>query len=989
VIERRDFIPKPDDFLRARSPALPDDLHPHLQPTVDPSKVFDPDSTVDGTHSLASTVDHVGRLESDPSAPVIPGYTIAGELARGGMGVVYAARETKLNREVAIKTLLPSLHSHEALAARFVVEAEITARLPHPGVPPVHALGELEDGSPYLVMKLIRGRTLAELLKERSSPSEDHAKYVAVFEQIAQAVGFAHEQGIIHRDLKPLNVMVGAFGEVQVMDWGLAKDLASREAQPIVPEDDNADLSHTSAGQVMGTPGYMAPEQARGEPADARADVFALGATLAAILTGVPAFVGTTARETIQKAARGELGETLDRLTTCGADGELVELAKDCLAADAAARPADAKQVASRVADYRLGVEQRLKQAETAKAEALVREAEQSKRRRVMKWAAGIITVVLLAGVVGTSIGWNEAKRQTGVAKFEAGEKGKALEQSEVNLKQAKANLAFAKKGNELLRSVFAGLDPTMIALSGRPLQDMLRENLGKAANELEGSAIGEPLEVASMQDTLGTSLGALGAFRDAVGVLEKARRTYVALQGAEHPETLASAARLGAAYSNDGRTDEALPILTETLKLLKVKIGDDHPETLSTMSNLARTLRLSGKAAEAIPLYEQALEIMRVKPGPKDGETIANMNGLGVAYAEAGRRDDAFRVFKEAEALAKTHLGEDHPHTQSSVNNLASAHFAAGRLNQAIPLFEEAYRVSKKTLGADHPDALIKMTNLAACLLNVGDVEKAAPLFEQSLTLRRAKLGDDHPDTLSSMGKLAAAFWSMKKLDRSIPLFEEALKRQREKLGRDHPETLMTMANLGVNYADAGRPKDAVPMFEEVYRASAAVPSLQWVESPLLQAYAEANDRAKAFELIPKRLARARQSPDASQLAGTLASIGLSLLKMKEWSEAEKILRECHALRRKSQPDSWSTFNTQSQLGAALLGQKKYAEAEPILLEACQGLKQRETSIPSHSKERLVEGIDRLVELYTATNKPEEVAKWKAERVKIPPTKK
>src|SRR5262249_19662489 len=130
-------------------------------------------------------------------------------------------------------------------------------------------------------MKLIRGRTLAELLKERPSPLHELPQFVQIFEQVAQAVGFAHAQGIIHRDLKPLNVMVGAFGEVQVMDWGLAKDLASRERErpEELPEDETG--THTAAGALLGTPGYMAPEQALGEVVDARADVFALGAMLA------------------------------------------------------------------------------------------------------------------------------------------------------------------------------------------------------------------------------------------------------------------------------------------------------------------------------------------------------------------------------------------------------------------------------------------------------------------------------------------------------------------------------------------------------------------------------------------------------------------------------------------------------------------------------------------------------------------------------------
>jgi serine/threonine protein kinase len=263
---------------------------PSLDPrrTVDHVRSPEAPSTVDGTGAY-QPAGSTGRYTPAPpeDAPSIPGYRITAEIARGGMGRVYAGHDLTLDREVAVKTLLPG-----ANAERFVTEAKITAKLPHPGIPPVHALGTLADGTPYLAMKLIRGRTLAQLLRERPSPLHELPRFVQVFEQIAQAVGFAHAQGVLHRDLKPLNVMVGALGEVQVMDWGLAKDVASGEGErpEELPEAEN--VTQTAAGAVLGTPGYMAPEQARGEVVDARADVFALGATLAAILTGQPAFVG-------------------------------------------------------------------------------------------------------------------------------------------------------------------------------------------------------------------------------------------------------------------------------------------------------------------------------------------------------------------------------------------------------------------------------------------------------------------------------------------------------------------------------------------------------------------------------------------------------------------------------------------------------------------------------------------------------------------------
>ena len=227
-------------------------------------------------------------------------------------------------------------------------------------------------------------------------------------------MAYAHARGVIHRDLKPSNVMVGTFGEVQVMDWGLAKVLPRGDAADRTPQDlhetdvmtvrSGSGTDASRAGSILGTPSYMAPEQARGEldQVDERADVFGLGAILCEILTGKPPFGGETRDKVRENAAQGALADTFHRLDTSDADSELISLARDCLAADRQQRPRDAGIVSARITAYLSGVQDRLRKAELARVEAQARAEEERKRRRITVALAA--SVLLTAGVVGG--GW-------------------------------------------------------------------------------------------------------------------------------------------------------------------------------------------------------------------------------------------------------------------------------------------------------------------------------------------------------------------------------------------------------------------------------------------------------------------------------------------------------------------------------------------------------------------------------------------------------
>ena len=401
---------------------MPDHEQPHSHSSADGSS---PQPVrADLTGDFSDPVPAAPRSVAPPAAPPrlkAGRYEMLDEIARGGMGVIWRATDTTLGREVAVKVLQDRFAPDSGTARRFADEARITAQLQHPAIPPVHDYGTLPDDRPFLAMKLIKGRTLEELLCQRFDPAAERGRFVAVFEQVCQAVAYAHAHQVIHRDLKPSNVMVGSFGEVQVMDWGLAKVLTEKAVPAASDTDpgetvggtlirgsdpDGSDASFTQAGSILGTLAYMPPEQAAGEVSkvDQRSDVFGLGAVLTVILTGTPPYTGTDIEAIRVMAIRGDLSACVARLDGYGAEPELVALCKRCLSFAPADRPRDAGAVAEEVAGLRAATEERARAAEMERAAAVVKATELRKRRR---WQAAVAGVgVLILALLGLGAWW-------------------------------------------------------------------------------------------------------------------------------------------------------------------------------------------------------------------------------------------------------------------------------------------------------------------------------------------------------------------------------------------------------------------------------------------------------------------------------------------------------------------------------------------------------------------------------------------------------
>jgi serine/threonine-protein kinase len=725
----------------------------------------------DGFNRLAGCLGRPQQADT-PLVELAPGSRLAGyevieEVGHGGRGIVYRVTDPEMNRPLAVKVLRPELRGEPDAVRRFLEEAQVTGQLQHPGIVPVHAIGQLPDGRPYLVMKLIQGRTLAKLLAERPAPAHDLPGFLSIFQQVCQAVAYAHSRGVIHRDLKPANVMVGAFAEVQVMDWGLAKVLAERgftnEAKGPGQEDakqastirtvrtEAMGLSSVE-GTVTGTFAYMSPEQARGqvEEIDRRSDVFGLGAVLCEVLTGQGPFAGLQAWKLQLTAAAPDLDAAFARLDCCGADAELIALAKDCLAPEREHRPRDAAAVAERLATYLAEVQDRLRRAELDKAAAQAR-AEESRataraERRARRLTAGL-AVAVLAVLMSLTVGglWLQRKqaeetRQAEALQAEEARQAEARQAEEVRQAEALqqdvgALLAQAgdfRKGGHFEES--HGLLKQAQQRLGTEGPADLRAKVGQALADTE---LAKRLDAARLRVSNAVGDGELNY---AGGAKEYAAALQEAGLGQEGEDAEVVAARVRASTMRaevvaalDEWASATRDLDQRTWLVTVARAADPDPERdrlrqawlrrdREALARMAQVPNLSPQLAAALgrtlsAIGGDALPLLREAQALHPDDFWLNF-GLAGELCNVKQWDEAIGFYRAALALR--------PRVAILCYNLGFVNRERGRLDEAISYYEQA-------LSIDPKDARI-LNNLGTVLAEKGRLDEAIDRLEQSL---------------------------------------------------------------------------------------------------------------------------------------------------------------------------------------------------------------------------------------------------------------
>jgi serine/threonine-protein kinase len=786
--------------------------------------------------------DHIVQPKSDAMPPpeqTGDRYQLSGEIARGGVGAVLRGRDVDLGRDLAVKVLLEK-HAHRPeVARRFIEEAQIGGQLQHPGVVPVYDIGRFGE-RPFFTMKLVKGQTLAHLLAERADYTQDRPRYLAIAVQVAQTLAYAHAKGVIHRDLKPANIMVGAFGEVQVMDWGLAKVLAeggiadeekaSRARQP--PEDvtqirtarssgsTGSFGTATEAGSLLGTPAYMPPEQANGDVAnlDRRADVFGLGAILCEVLTGKPPYVGRSSEEVRRKSCNGDLADANARLDHCGADPELISLTRACLSPEAVDRPKDARAVADGLSAYLDGVQERLHQAELARARARARAIEEAKRRRLtLALAATVLLAVTLAGSGWLWVKNERDARETQVTR----DVNDALNQATAQREKAKTattgNAAFFAQAREQAQRALA-------LVENGPADTALKDQVHRLQSELDEEEKDRTLVAALDAARLAQSELVAGESRfaeeRAVPKFREAFRAYGLATGGVEPAAAAQRIRqrpaavrdaivaaldewdilaanpnsritephrkwlravLEAAEPDDGWTRQVRAARRETdgvkrqaaLEAL-AKSADVTRVPARALTQLARQLRPNQKA-----------ELLRRAQRHYPADFWVNHNlGMALRELKPPERDDAIRFLTAAVALQP-----DSPGCRVNLGNILKD---KGLVNEAIACHKKAIELDGQYVAAHN--------NLGNALQSKGRLDEAIAAYKKAIEL--------DPTYVYAHNNLGTALQSKGQLDDAIACFRKAIDLD--------PMFAGAHSNLGTALVDKGRVDEAIACFRK-----------------------------------------------------------------------------------------------------------------------------------------------------------------------------
>jgi serine/threonine protein kinase len=771
-----------------------------------------------------SKLRRMGLLEGDAAADEFPEqlgeFRLLERIGAGGMGVVYLAEQASLGRHVALKLIRPELMYFPGQRERFRREVEAVAAMQHPGIVPIHTVGE-ENGVLFFTMEKIEGRTLGELLAALagSDPREvsgaDLAALVGaepevfphswvetcvrITRQVAEALEHAHGRGVIHRDVKPSNIAITRGGRAMLLDFGLASRGGPEGAA-------SGDL--TRSGSQPGSLPYMSPEQVRGEKQlDARTDVYSLGASFYEMLTLTPAFTSDSATETTRRIETGRFASIGSRNPAVPWDARTV-----CMAA----MDPDRERRYATTADFARDL-----------GHLLSRHPIEARRTgpwlRLLRWSqrnpttgvAALLFLVMVAAAASV-VAWQRGVHAAALAVERDLQADRARE---------------AERVSDFLVELFQSANPNV-----HPEEVSVLQLLDEGAASIRGELEEDPLVRARLMHVIGLAYSGLSANERARPLLEAASELRAAELGPDHPHTLLTRlalaratteadvaaaeaivlavraglqgredpsgelhalAVLGSLRKAQGRWDEAEQLYLDVRAGWVATRGAEDATAVEAGEDLGYLYLLRARYGDALPFFLRSLEFNNASFGADHPRTLEAHHRLGLLYSSLGRRDEAMEHLELARVGRERVLGARHTATLESRASLAEELHHLGRRAEALGAFDEVLAEFTREFGERSPRTLRVRTIRASVLTELGRHREAHDEHAEVLAAQEEVLGPDHPHAGSSRLSLATTLVLLGQYEEAIPKLEEAIERSLESLGPDHEAALSAMNSL------------------------------------------------------------------------------------------------------------------------------------------------------------------------------------------------
>jgi eukaryotic-like serine/threonine-protein kinase len=838
----------------------------------------------------AAAVDHDG--DPDRTATLSMGsstsenqrFQIVRPHARGGLGAVFVALDAELHREVALKQILDKHADNPDSRHRFLLEAEVTGGLEHPGIVPVYGLGTYANGRPYYAMRFIRGDSLKQaidrfhrdesLKKDFGRQSLELRKLLRRFTDVCNAIGYAHSRGVLHRDIKPANIIVGKHGETLVVDWGLAKPLGHIE--PGVDSGERTLVLSTASGSAetlpgsaLGTPAYMSPEQAEGalDHLGPRSDVYSLGATLYYLLTGKPAFEADDIGDVLRNVQRGEF--PCPRLVDSSIDVPL----EACCVKAMARKPEDRYDTPRQLAE----------DVERWMADEPVSSYREPWTRTLTRWlsrhrtgvtAAAAAILVALVGTAAVLAVQSAANVRLSEALGRETTANKALAAANDELSHSKSAVqARYDLAVEAIKTFHTGVSEDFL-LKQEQFKE-LRDRLLRSASDFYGklgSLLGKETDMPSWRALLQANFeladltARIGRKQDALAAHQQVLSAREALAAEPRAEAEAKVAvgisltEVAGLLESTGKTDLALATYrrAESLLLeLAATAPEAKPALAASRTKQGSLLSTTGKSADALAAYRLARADQEVLVATSGGtnearrDLASTINRIAILLSQTGKPAESVDEYRKALPLYQK-LADDNPGATEFRSGLAMIHNNLGHLlpsSEAEAEYRQALAI-RHELAAQNPAVTDFRSRLADSHNNLGNLlyitgkpSQAEAEYRATRSLYR-HLADDNPAVTEFRSRLAMCHINLGNLlaETGRPAEAEAECRQalaiQQKLAHDNPAVTVFRSHLamshnflGILLSATGKSADAeaeyhkaIPLYQKLADDNAAV---------------------------------------------------------------------------------------------------------------------------------------------------------------------